>query len=192
MEITDIKLLDLNKSYSYFDYLSWKFAERVELFKGKIMPMSPAPASRHQRILGKLGTRIHVFLTNNPCEVFFAPFDVRLKKEKNDKLVTTVVQPDICVVCDTNKIDEKGCNGAPDLVIEILSPGNSNKEMKNKFELYQEAGVLEYLIVDPEREIILQYILKDGSFINHRPLVIDDELELEVLKGFKVNISSLF
>jgi Uma2 family endonuclease len=192
MEITEFSQLDLSKSYTYFDYLGWKFHERVELFKGKVFNMSPGPASRHQRILGKIGTDLYIYLKNNHCEVFYAPFDVRLIRNSDDKKVKTVVQPDICVICDPTKIDERGCNGAPELVIEILSPGNSNKEMKNKFELYEEAGVQEYWIVDPEKEAVLQYVLENGIFTNHKPLIKDDILASKVIEGFKLNLNTVF
>lgn len=192
MEITKLSQLDLSKTYSYADYLTWKFQERIELFKGKIYAMSPAPASRHQRILGRLGVKMYNFLEDTPCEVYFAPFDVRLERNKSDKKVFTVVQPDICVICDPNKIDEKGCNGPPDVVVEILSPGNSTKEMKNKFELYQEAGVLEYIIVQPTDSTILQYELQNGGYVNYRPLTTEDTLKSSVITGFEVDLKSIF
>jgi Uma2 family endonuclease len=192
MEITDLGQLDMTKSYSYFDYLGWRFQERVELFKGKIYRMSPAPASRHQRISAQLGFALQKHLELKNCEVFYAPFDVRLERIADDKLVKTVVQPDICVICDETKIDERGCLGAPELIIEILSPGNSKKEMKNKFELYQEAGVLEYWIVDPEKEVIWQYTSENGSFVNHRPLIEDDILYSTAIVGFEMDLKKLF
>jgi Uma2 family endonuclease len=192
MEITDFSQLDLTKSYTYFDYLSWKFQERVELLRGKVFNMSPGPASKHQRLSGKIAIPLFNYLANNPCEVFYAPFDVRLIKGTDDKEVKTVVQPDICVICDQSKIDERGCNGAPELVIEILSPGNSNKEMKNKFEVYEEAGVLEYWIVDPEKEVVFQYVLEHGIFTNHRPLVKEDILESTVIAGFRLDLNTIF
>jgi Uma2 family endonuclease len=192
MEITEFSQLDLTKSYTYFDYLGWKFQERIELFKGKIMKMSPALSSQHQNISSDIFFALRKHIEGNNCKVFFAPFDVRLMKNSNDKQVKTVVQPDICVICDLSKIDEKGCNGAPELVIEILSPGNSNKEMKNKFELYEEAGVLEYWIVDPEKEVVFQYVLESGIFTNHRPLVKEDMLESNVIEGFRLDLSTIF
>ncbi len=135
--------LDLNKSYTYADYLQWKFEERLELIKGKIFKMSPAPSMRHQRISGHIYREISWFLKGRTCQIFSAPFDVRLsKKGSNDSEITTVVQPDICVICDESKLDERGCLGAPDIVVEILSPGNTKKEMRNKFQLYQESSVL--------------------------------------------------
>jgi Uma2 family endonuclease len=192
MEITELSQLDLTKSYSYFDYLSWRFQERVELYKGKIFEMSPAPASKHQRYSADIGFQIQTFLYKKPCQIYYAPFDVRLERNTDDKKNTTVVQPDISVICDANKIDEKGCNGAPDLVVEILSPGNSKKEMKLKFELYEEAGVLEYWIVDPEKEVVFQYILENGIFTNHKPLISDDILVSKVIKGFSFELAKIF
>lgn len=192
MEITELSQLDLSKTYSYADYFSWKFRERVELIKGKIVAMSPAPATKHQRILTHVGTEIAIYLKNKPCEVFFAPFDVRLERQKEDKKIQNVVQPDICVICDETKIDERGCIGAPDLVVEILSPGNTKKEMKYKFELYEAAGVLEYWIVDLTEKTILQYILKEGQFLAQRPLIEEDRIESHVLKGFVLELSEVF
>lgn len=162
MEITSLSQLDLSKSYSYADYLSRKLAERVELFKGKIFNNSPAPARQHQRFSADIGFTIQNYIKSHNCQLFYAPFDVRLERKKDDKLVSTVVQPDICLICDLTKLDDRGCNGAPELVVEILSPGNSKKEMNQKFTLYEEAGVLEYWIVQPSEECVLQYVLING------------------------------
>lgn len=192
MEITSLSQLDLSKSYTYADYLTWKFSERVELFKGKILKMTPAPNLAHQRVSRIIGTLLVNFLAKKTCEVFYAPFDVRLENKKADELVKTVVQPDICVICDLTKLDQKGCNGAPEIVIEILSPGNSQKEMKAKFDLYQEAGVLEYWLVQPIDEVVWQYQLENGKFINHRPLIEGDFIESKVVEGIKIAVSDIF
>ncbi|WP_314206351.1 Uma2 family endonuclease [Capnocytophaga bilenii] len=167
MEITNINQLDpLYGVYSYADYLLWKFKERVELFKGKLFKMS-APSALHQEISMRLAGELYQFFKGKDCKVFHAPFDVRLLKEsQDDKSIYTVVQPDICVVCDPEKIDKRGCDGAPDLVVEILSPGNSKKEMKYKYALYEEAQVPEYWIIDPDHQNVLVYILKDGKYLN--------------------------
>jgi Uma2 family endonuclease len=192
MEITDINQLDFNKSYTYADYFSWKFQERVELLKGKIFRMSPAPNRFHQTILTDFGTELSYFLKSKPCQVFFGPFDVRLDRFVNDKQVQTVVQPDICVVCDLTKLDDRGCLGAPELVVEILSPGNTKKEMKYKFELYESSGVQEYLIVDPAEQVVWQYVLENGQFTNHRPLITEDTLKSSVLAGFEISVAAIF
>jgi Uma2 family endonuclease len=145
--ITSIDQLNMNLSYSYADYLTWKFQERVELLKGKIFRMSPAPNVLHQKVSMRLTELLLPAFNNKSCNLFSAPFDVRLydsKKSKRNEDVFTVVQPDLCLICDPSKLDEHGAIAAPELVIEILSPGNSKKEMKYKFDLYEEAGVLEY------------------------------------------------
>lgn len=192
MEITKLSQLDLTKSYTYFDYLKWKFEERVELFKGKILAMSPAPARKHQRISSEISYLLMDFLRKKSCEVYSAPFDVRLERNLDDKKVINVVQPDICVICDLTKADTRGCSGPPELVIEILSPGNTQKEMGIKFELYEASGVLEYWIVDPEKEIILQYVAVNGQFVNHRPLTNEDSLKSKILAGFEFALKDIF
>ena len=165
--ITDINELDFSKRYSYADYLTWQFKDRVELIKGWIHRMSPAPLDQHQRILTALFVEVGSFFKRRGCQVRAAPYDVRLpdsKKSTDDAQIFTVVQPDICVICDTSKIDRRGCIGAPDWVIEILSAGNTKTEMQDKFDLYQENGVKEYWIVQPEFESILQFVLKEDKF----------------------------
>ncbi|WP_269241909.1 Uma2 family endonuclease [Flavobacterium limnophilum] len=178
--ITDINQLDFDKTYSYADYLTWKFQERLEIFKGKLFRMSPAPSTSHQKVASNLHGILWNKFKNHSCKLFSAPFDVRLmdkKKSTNDSEVFTVVQPDLCVICDENKLDQRGAFGAPDLVIEILSPGNSKKEMKYKFDLYEEAGVLEYWIVNPEDKTFLIYVLKDDQFIGIHPLIEEDQIK---------------
>ncbi|MEQ1528324.1 MAG: Uma2 family endonuclease [Methylococcales bacterium] len=166
-KITDMSQLDLNATYSYADYLTWQLEETVELIRGKIMAMSPAPNLKHQRISRNLLRPIDNYLRQKSCEVFTAPFDVRLFNRKKsiltDKEVFSVVQPDLCVVCDKQILTEQGCNGAPDWVIEILSPGNSKKEMRLKFDLYQENGVTEYWLVYPYEQAVYQFVLKEDS-----------------------------
>ncbi len=131
--------LDLNKTYTYADYLKWFFEERIELIKGKIFKMLPAPSTYHQLISGNLFLKIGSFFEGDGCQVFTAPFDVRLPGSSfdlKDEDILTVVQPDISIVCDKNKMDRKGCLGAPDWIIEILSPSTSQKDRIDKFELY--------------------------------------------------------
>lgn len=193
--ITDINQLDLNKTYSYEDYLTWQFQEKLELIKGKIFKMSPAPSTTHQRISRKLtGVMISAF-KNHSCELFVAPFDVRLlnkKKSTLDQEIYTVVQPDLCIICDDAKIDERGAIGAPDLVIEILSPGNSNKEMKYKFDLYEEAGVLEYWIVNPADKTVFIYVLKENQFIGMHPLIEEDAIQSKLFPELDFQLESIF
>jgi Uma2 family endonuclease len=190
MQLTD---LDLTKSYTYADYLKWTFDERLELIKGKIFMMSPAPGPLHQRLSLRIGRWIGNYLEGKPCEVFTAPFDVRLpRRSVNDKKIVTVVQPDVCVICDINKIDDKGCIGAPDIVVEILSPGNNKKELQNKYEAYEEAGVIEYWMVYPTESTLLRYTLIAGHFQTLRPLTIGDEVTTPLLPGFTLSLEELF
>ncbi len=190
MEITSLNQLDLvNGIYSYADYLVWKIKERVELLKGKILEMS-APSPIHQEISGNLQGALFVFLKNSKCKLYTAPFDVRFP-QKGESQVYTVVQPDLCVVCDFEKIDNKGCVGVPDLVVEILSPGNSKKQMKSKFTLYQEEGVREYWIVDPERELVFVYVADNKKFKPTIPIA-DDYVYSTIFPDFKIHTSDLF
>lgn len=168
MEITDINQLDLNKTYTYADYLLWKFKERIELFKGKIFKMSPAPARIHQDILRNINRKFDQFFFQKSCKVYFAPFDVRFPSSNGD--IFTVLQPDLCVICDLTKLDDKGCLGAPDLIVEILSPGNAKKEMDYKFSIYEEAGVLEYWMVHPTEKSIQVFVLQNGIYIGLKPV----------------------
>jgi Uma2 family endonuclease len=193
--ITNISQLDLAKKYSYADYLTWMFQERLELFKGKIVKMSPAPSTYHQKIAGNIHGILWNKFKNNSCNVFVAPFDVRLVSTKNSKSDTdiyTVVQPDLCVICDESKIDARGAIGVPELMIEILSPGNSKKEMRYKYDLYQEAGVLEYWIVNPENKTIFIYVLKDGIFVGQHPLIEDDTIESPLLPQLDFKLEEIF
>ena len=177
--ITKFSQLDLKGTYSYADYLLWQFSERVELIKGKIFKMSPAPSSSHQDILMNLTITFNKVFSKTPCKLYFAPLDVRLinfKDSTPENKIMSVVQPDLCVIFDENKLDQRGAFGAPDLVIEILSPGNSKKEMKYKFDLYQEAGVLEYWIVNPTDRTCLIYVLRDNIFVGLHPLIDEDTI----------------
>lgn len=193
--ITSLSQLDLSKQYTYSDYVLWRFQERVELLKGWILPMS-APNAVHQTISYNLSGLFWVHLKKKKCQAFAAPFDVRLPLPKDrvtSKKFDTVVQPDLCVICDTSKINKQGCVGAPDLVVEILSPGNSRKEMRDKYALYEEAGVLEYWIIDPARRSVLTYILENGIFaIGSRPLTDEDVLTSHVFKDMKIDLTEVF
>jgi Uma2 family endonuclease len=190
MQLSD---LDVSKTYTYADYLKWTFDERLELIKGKIFKMSPAPGSVHQLISGAIFAELYNYLKGKPCKVFHAPFDVRLNKcSINNKDIQTVVQPDISVVCNPLKIDEKGCLGAPDIVVEILSPGNNKKELQNKYEVYEENGVLEYWIIHPSEKTFLRYSLVENRYQASRLLTTGDEVITPILPGFVLKLDELF
>lgn len=193
--VTSFNQLDFNNTYSYADYLLWKFQERVELYKGKIFKMSPVLSTSHQRISGNLHGMLWNAFRKSSCNLFAAPFDVRLidkLKSTIDSDIYTVVQPDLCVICDQSKIDTKGAVGAPDLIIEILSGGNSKKEMKHKYELYQESGVLEYWIVNPFDKTIYIFKLVDNQFIGLQPLTEDDIIKSTLFPQLNFCLSDIF
>ena len=183
--------LDVTKSYTYSDYLLWQFSERVELIKGFIRKMSPSPSSSHQKISYNITGAFFETFKRNSCSVYVAPFDVRLpiKSAKKD---STIVQPDLCVICDETLLDEQGCNGAPDLIVEILSPNNSNHDLHTKFNLYQEAEVKEYWIVEPQEKIVLVYCLKDGHYFGLKPFVEGQIIESLLFPELKVAVDDVF
>jgi len=189
--ITNIDQLDLvNGIYTYADYLMWKIKDRVEILKGKIFKMSPAPAISHQSISFNLSGLFFMYFRNKPCKVFASPFDVVFKNK--DGKEDTVVQPDLCVVCDPEKLaDGKRCQGAPDLIIEILSPGNSKKELKNKYELYQEAGVREYWLVHPQDEYMIINVLENNLYRALPPFV-DKEVTSVIFPDLSLQTEDIF
>ncbi|MGM9479048.1 Uma2 family endonuclease [Pedobacter sp. GSP4] len=196
-ELPAIKTLnevDFSGYYSYADYMRFTFDERLEIIKGHLFKMSPAPSRLHQGVLTNIFGPIYNILKGKQCNVYTAPFDVRLtKKSPEDKEVFTVVQPDIVVVCDHRKLDKRGCIGAPDIVVEILSPGNNKKELINKYEVYEEAGVKEYWIVSPSEKTFFRYILDDnGKFQPTKLLTEGEEVSTSIMPGFKLILEEVF
>jgi len=156
---------DTNRRFTYADYKEWdlKAGERYELIRGEAFAMA-GPNTRHQAIAGEIYGQFYVYLRGKPCQAFFAPFDVRLfYEEEKDENDDTVVQPDIMVVCDKSKMGPEGIRGAPDLIIEILSPSNTAIEMAEKRCLYQDAGVCEYWVVDPKNNKVAVYNFQSGE-----------------------------
>jgi Uma2 family endonuclease len=195
--ITDISQLDLNGIYTYADYLRWQLEERIELIKGKIFKMSPAPSARHQSIATQIQGLLFIHLRGQPCRLYSAPFDVRLlnksKSQKSNQEIYTVVQPDISVICDKSKIDEKGCIGAPDLIVEILSPGNSKKEMKIKYALYEESGVREYWVVYPSEQSLFQFILnEEEKFVLKAVFTEDEVFNAHIFPDLQIDLAEVF
>jgi len=174
--------------YTYADYLTWNDGKRYELIDGEIYMMSPAPSSGHQRISGNLFLQIATHLRGKKCEVFAAPFDVRLNADAGDD---TVVQPDISVICDPGKIDKRGCKGVPDMVIEILSPSSINRDFIDKFSVYRDAGIREYWIVHPDDRNVHVFLLKDGQYISQ---IYGDAaiIPVSVLEGCQINMADVF
>ncbi|WP_299059066.1 Uma2 family endonuclease [uncultured Polaribacter sp.] len=188
--------IEYDKIYTYADYLKWRFKERIEILKGKVFKMSPAPARNHQVTSRELGRIFVNHFHKSSCEVYIAPFDVRLvDKRKNstkDEDIITVFQPDLCVICDSKKLDKRGCIGAPDLIIEILSPSNSKTEMKNKYELFEENGVKEYWIVDYVYKTIHRYILQNGIYIGLKPLIAEETAKSYIFPDLQFTVGEIF
>lgn len=180
--------------YTFADCLVWDGRERMEIIDGSIFMMAP-PSGIHQEILVELTRQLANFLEGKKCRVYPAPFGVRLfeKKGDNPEEIDTMVEPDISVICDRNKLDEQGCKGAPDLVIEILSPSSLRHDRLVKLNLYQKAGVREYWIVDPEYQAV-QVFLQDGSgFLRiHEEYGREDVARVDVLDGCLIELCKVF
>ncbi len=195
--ITDLSQLDLNKTYSYADYLTWQISQRLELIKGKISLMSPSPNVSHQSIEACLTAKLYNFFRQKTCRVFIAPFDVRLYDRKKSLLKNkesfTVVQPDLSVICNPELLDTQGCNGAPDWIIEILSKGNSKHDMKTKYALYEESGVKEYWIVSPYQKTVLQFVLNDLEKYQLHAMYADDDIVVPYLfPDLQIDLTEVF
>ena len=179
--------------YSYADYLSWDDDKRYEIIDGEVFDMT-SPSVLHQSISGELFRQMANFFEDKPCRVFMAPLDVLLAKNasKSDE-VFTVVQPDIMVVCDPKKIEERGIVGAPDLVIEIISPSTSSKDSIIKRRIYEQAGVKEFWLVHPVDRLTRVYKLgKDGLF--GREDIYDDQAQIEIAQfaGLSIDCRRVF
>ncbi len=186
--------LDLNKKYTYADYLTWLDDKRRELINGFIKMMTPAPRRIHQEISSCLHRDISNYLRKKECKVYHAPFDVRLidKDKTSDKEIINVVQPDISVICDLSKLDDRGCLGAPDLIIEILSPASSKRDLSEKYELYQNFGVKEYWVVFPSEKVIQQFILLNKKYELKGSFVEGDVISPNIFPDLKINLDEIF
>lgn len=152
--------LSKNQHYTFGDYSRWSDDERYELIDGVPYLMAPAPSLDHQSIVFALGREIAEALDNSPCRVFVAPVDVRLPKHnESDDAIDTVVQPDLLVVCDPSKLDSKGVRGAPDWVIEVISPKTAVRDQIDKKKLYERHGVREYWLIHPTDRVATIYRL---------------------------------
>jgi Uma2 family endonuclease len=185
--------------FTYEDYLTWKFKERIELIKGKIFKMSPGPAVTHQKISMNLVSFFIKNLSHAPCQLFYAPIDVKLigtsfkKRKVADNEIFTVVQPDIIVVCDPEKLlDPRSINGAPEMVVEILSPGNTKTETKYKLNLYEENEVLEYWVVHPPYKYVEVYLLKNNKYSKPTIYEMGDDIPCTVLRDINVPVDEIF
>lgn len=193
--ITDINELDPAATYTYADYMKWRFEEYVELFRGKVMRMSPAPLRAHQDVAGNIFYGIRRGIHKERCKVYAAPFDVRLPRkngEADDRIIYTVVQPDVCIICDPAKLDERGCIGAPDTIIEVVSKGNAKRDLHQKMSLYAEHDVPEYWVVFPKEKIILTHLLRDGRYEVDGEYVEEGPVPIRSLPDFSLDWSEIF
>ncbi len=187
-------LLAKKARYTFADCLTWDEKERIEIIEGEAFP-SAAPSRMHQKISGELFRQFANFLEGKKCEVYHAPFSVRLFEQKGEgpEDVDTVVEPDISVVCDWSKLDKYGCKGAPDLIVEILSPSSLRHDRLVKLNLYQRAGVREYWIVDPENRSVMVFLPDGGGFFRLREdYGREDAAKVNVLDGCFIELGRVF
>ncbi|MCM1233115.1 MAG: Uma2 family endonuclease [Ruminococcus flavefaciens] len=179
--------------YTLADALTWAEDDRMELINGSPVMMAP-PSRAHQKISMALATQLSSYLAGKKCEVYAAPFAVRLFEEKGDRPenVDTLVEPDISVICDPSKLDDIGCKGAPDLVMEILSPSTHRHDKLTKFNLYQRAGVREYWIVDPDSKSVQVFVLEDGRYAAKDFGAAADKVRVNVLEDCSIDLVQVF
>ena len=186
--------LPMEKRYTLADALAWNEQERIELIYGDPVMMAPSPTRFHQEISGELFGQLRDYLKGKNCKVYHAPFTVRPFERDGDypEDVDTVVQPDITVVCDPSKLDNTGCKGAPDLVMEILSPSTQRHDKLTKFNLYQRAGVREYWIVDTDSKSVQVFVLENDHYIAKDLGAIGDKLKVNVLDDCFIDLTEVF
>jgi Uma2 family endonuclease len=175
--------------FTFDDYMTWDTDERYELIDGVPYMMSPAPTKLHQKLLGALYRKIADYLDDKSCNVYIAPIDVRLNPEGDDD---TVVQPDLVIVCDESKDDDHGIVGAPDLVVEVLSPSTASYDMGTKLDKYIEAGVREYWIVDPEGQSVRVFIKKDEVNFSINNYERTEKVPVGILSGLEIDLKDVF
>ena len=184
-----VKLYEAKQRFTYADYLTWPNEERWELLNGLPFEMA-APTRKHQKIIGILHAAFFNYLKDKACEVYLAPFDVRLSDE--DEEIDTVVQPDLSVFCDLTKLDNLGAKGAPDLIIEILSPSTSGYDKVVKMEIYRKHGVKEYWIIEPRMETIQVYILDENKHYRTRGYQAGEKIKVHILKDLEIDVKEVF
>lgn len=173
--------------FSYRDYRGWE--GRWELIEGRVYDMSPAPSQVHQAMVLALAVQLWLFFEQHPCRVFVAPFDVRLPEgDEADDEVATVVQPDLTVICDKDKLDSHGCRGAPRWIIEVIEPSTAARDQIDKLQLYERHGVRDYWLVHPFDRLVTMYRRgKDGRY--KRPVVhkLAGKYKSEWYRGLKID-----
>ena len=182
-----------NIIYSYNDYLSWPDDERWEIIQGIPVSMSPAPSTNHQSVSGELFFILKDYFKDKDCSVFIAPFDVRLSENlSSESSILNVVQPDIAIICDKNKIDKKGCLGSPDMVVEVISPGSALMDYKTKLNLYEKFKIKEYWIVNPSEKIVHIYILSGIEYKKPEVFSEEDIIRLGIFPDCEIRLENVF
>ncbi|WP_270563846.1 Uma2 family endonuclease [Clostridium beijerinckii] len=186
--------IDPIKTYTYKDYLSYDENERIEIIDGEIINMSLAPSRIHQEIITEILFKIRQYIQSNngPCKVYTAPFDVILKND-DDELISSknIVQPDISVICDKNKLTDKGCTGSPDMIVEVVSNFNPRNDYIRKLNLYEQFKVKEYWIVNPMRRNILVYILTEGGYDAPITYTFADKVKVNIYDNLEIDFNSI-
>ena len=184
---------DYGAYYTAKDYVKWTFDGLYELINGKVWKMAPAPGAKHQRASFELTAEFSKVFRRQKCEVFVAPFDVFLTKTGEDELATdTVVEPDLCIICDPSKITERGCMGAPDLVVEILSPSTAKKDLNDKYKLYEQYGIPEYWVVFPREQSIEIFTLQNKKYERWILASKGDVIQSQLFDHLRFNIDDIF
>ncbi|GHT11839.1 hypothetical protein FACS189426_14320 [Bacteroidia bacterium] len=183
--------------YTYADYMSWMDDKRRELIDGVVFDLFGAPTMFHAEASGSIFNRFWNYIKRRKgeCKVFHAPFDVRLPRngETEGDKIYTVVQPDVCVVCDPSKLDKAGCIGAPDLIVEVQSPSTAKKDLNEKFNLYERSGVREYWVVFPNDKAVTVFRLqKDGEYNKGKTYPYESKVPVGIFKGLKIDLKELF
>lgn len=182
------------KKYTYADYLTWPEGERWEIIDG-VPYQQAAPSTVHQEILMELARQIANYLKDKSCKVYPAPFCVRLTKgnEISNEDIKKVVEPDITIVCDQSKVDEQGCNGAPDMIVEIISPSSIKTDRIIKFNIYEKAGVKEYWIVEPEGKIVSVFLLQENGRYGRQEIYSEeDQITLNIIPDLLIDLKPVF
>jgi Uma2 family endonuclease len=180
------------QKYSYTDYLTWNEEERWEILDG-VPYMQAAPSRIHQEVLLEILNQLANYLKGKPCKVYPAPFCVRLDVEKNDCDVKNVVEPDITVVCDSSKLDDRGCKGSPDMIIEILSPSTAKKDRVDKLNKYEKAGVKEYWVVEPDQKLVSVFLLQENDRYGRTEMYTsEDKIKVSIFTDLEIDLKPVF
>ncbi len=180
------------QKYSYADYLTWDEEERWEIIDGAPY-MQATPSRIHQEVLMELSRQISNYLLDKQCKVYPAPFCVRLDEETSEKKINNVVEPDITVVCDKSKLDDKGCKGAPDMIIEVISPSSGKMDRYIKFNKYESAGIKVYWLVEPDQRLVSVFTIQPNGKYGRPEMYADvDKVKVSIFPDLEIDLSSVF